>query len=319
MVTRKLKIDNDRESLLLLGEQDSHLRKLEREHGVEIFVRHEPEGEELHVSVRGTSSKVQKALKRLRERLFRIRSGVIPTDEPAHAVDFPVENDAPPEDAVFVTAYGKALQPRGPRQRQYIEAILAGDMTFGIGPAGTGKTFLAVAAGLRLLRSHAVSRIVLTRPVVEAGEKLGFLPGDFYEKVNPYLKPLYDAFHTCLGPDRFRQWRDDEIIEIVPLAYMRGRTLENAFIILDEAQNTSLGQLKMFLTRMGKGSKVAVTGDVTQIDLDNPRRSGLVLIERILKDVDPISFVHFKDKDVVRHPLVQRIVRAFDDHEKQEK
>jgi len=170
---------------------------------------------------------------------------------------------------------------------------------------------------LRALKAREVSRIVLTRPVVEAGEHLGFLPGDFHEKVNPYLKPLYDAFYAALGPDKFRIWRDDEIIEIVPLAYMRGRTLENAFIILDEAQNTTLEQMKMFLTRMGNGSRVVVTGDVTQIDLDSPRRSGLVAIERILKRVATVRFVHFNTEDVVRHPLVKDIIEAFERHEKE--
>jgi len=198
-----------------------------------------------------------------------------------------------------------------------VDSSLEGDLTFGIGPAGTGKTFLAVMCALRALKAREVSRIVLTRPVVEAGEHLGFLPGDFHEKVNPYLKPLYDAFYAALGPDKFRIWRDDEIIEIVPLAYMRGRTLENAFIILDEAQNTTLEQMKMFLTRMGNGSRVVVTGDVTQIDLDSPRRSGLVAIERILKRVATVRFVHFNTEDVVRHPLVKDIIEAFERHEKE--
>ncbi|MFH1725239.1 MAG: PhoH family protein [Elusimicrobiota bacterium] len=316
MVTRKLKLANDQEALLLLGEQDSYLRRLEREHGVEVFVRHEPEGKQLHLSVRGTSSKVVKALKMLKERLDQIRSGAGPVDEAAGPLPFPVESAPPPRDAVFVTSYGKAIQPRGPRQRQYIESITAGDMTIAIGPAGTGKTFLAVACALRALKAREVSRIILTRPVVEAGEKLGFLPGDFYEKVSPYLKPLYDSFYTCLGPDKFRMWRDDEIIEVVPLAYMRGRTLDNAFIILDEAQNTSIGQMKMFLTRMGTGSRVVVTGDVTQIDLENPRRSGLVIVEKIFRNVKPVSFIHFLDEDVVRHPLVRQIIKAFDQWEK---
>ncbi len=220
---------------------------------------------------------------------------------------------------MHVTAYGKAICAKGPNQKKYVEAILSGDLTFGIGPAGTGKTYLAVACALRALRAHEVSRIVLTRPVVEAGEKLGFLPGDLYEKVHPYLKPLYDGFYSMLGPDKFRMWRQDEIVEIVPLAYMRGRTLENAFIILDEAQNTSIEQMKMFLTRMGNGSRVVVTGDVTQVDLDQPKRSGLVLIEKILQPVKGLSFVHFDETDVVRHPLVRIIIRAFTEWDKKNK
>jgi phosphate starvation-inducible PhoH-like protein len=315
MVTRTLRLQDDQEALLLLGEQDVFLRQLEREHSVEIFVRHEPEGEMLHLSVRGSSARVQKTLRRLKERLARVRAGETP-ELPAEAQKGPASGPPPPAGTVYVTAFGKALLPKGPRQQRYVDSILAGDMTIGIGPAGTGKTFLAVACALRSLRAQEVSRIVLTRPVVEAGEKLGFLPGDLYEKVHPYLKPLYDAFYVCLGPDKFRLWRNDEIIEIVPLAYMRGRTLENAFIILDEAQNTTLEQMKMFLTRMGNGSRVVVTGDVTQIDLDRPHRSGLVQIEKVLRGVEGVSFVHFKEEDVVRHPMVRRIIRAFEQWEK---
>ncbi|MEK7746698.1 MAG: PhoH family protein, partial [Elusimicrobiota bacterium] len=207
------------------------------------------------------------------------------------------------------------IKPKSPRQKEYVDAILGGDMTFGIGPAGTGKTFLAVACALRSLKAREVSRIVLTRPVVEAGEKLGFLPGDLYEKVNPYLKPLFDGFYSMLGPDKFRMWRNDEIVEIVPLAYMRGRTLENAFIILDEAQNTTVEQMKMFLTRMGTGSRVVVTGDVTQVDLQTGR-SGLVAVEEVLKGVSGIRFVRFHEEDVVRHPLVKLVIRAFEAWEK---
>ncbi|PCI40101.1 MAG: phosphate starvation-inducible protein family [Elusimicrobia bacterium] len=318
MVTRKLNIRDDQEALLLLGERDFFLRQIEREHAVEVFVRHDPQGEELHLTLRGTASRVQKAIKRFRDRLDRVRSGETP-DEPPHAFAFPAEEAMPPSDAVYMTAYGKSVRTRGERQKLYVDCILKGDLTFGIGPAGTGKTYLAVICALRALKAREVSRIVLTRPVVEAGEHLGFLPGDFQEKVNPYLKPLYDAFYAALGPDKFRIWRDDEIIEIVPLAYMRGRTLENAFIILDEAQNTTIEQMKMFLTRMGNGSRVVVTGDVTQIDLDSPRRSGLVVIEKILKHIKPVRFVHFLSADVVRHLLVKDIVEAFDSHEKEKR
>ena len=336
MGTRKLLLRSDQESLYLLGEQDSHLRRVENECGVEIFLRHEVQGDELHLTIRGVSSRVQKAYRRLKERLDGIRSGALPDAEPAApaappagggrrrpgdggpwAAEFPNGPAPMPEDAVLLSAYGKAIRPRTPLQKEYVETILAGDMTFGIGPAGTGKTFLAVATALRLLRAREVSRIILTRPVVEAGEKLGYLPGDFYDKVNPYLKPLFDGFVACLGPDKFRLLRNEEIIEIAPLAYMRGRTLEDAFIILDEAQNTTIGQMKMFLTRMGTGSRVVVTGDVTQIDLENPRRSGLVLIEKIFGHIPDIRFVHFSERDVVRHPLVAEIVKAFDAWEKE--
>jgi phosphate starvation-inducible PhoH-like protein len=316
MITKKIRLDSDEEAVLLLGEQDVHLRRLEAENDVEIFVRHDPEGRGMHLSIRGVAGRVQRAFKRLSERLNGIRTGrpVVEKETPVSAVQFFSERETP-EDAVLVTAYGKVIRPKSPRQADYCKAIMEGDLAFGIGPAGTGKTYLAVACALRALRSREVSRIVLTRPVVEAGEKLGFLPGDLYEKVHPYLKPLYDGFFDMLGPDKFRLWRNDELIEIVPLAYMRGRTLENAFIILDEAQNTSIEQMKMFLTRMGNGSRVVVTGDVTQVDLTDGR-SGLILIEGILKGVKGVSFVQFNEEDVVRHPLVKQIIRAFDHWEK---
>ena len=186
----------------------------------------------------------------------------------------------------------------------------------GIGPAGTGKTFLAAAAALKALQAGEVNRIILTRPIVEAGEKLGFLPGDISEKVHPFVRPLYDAFYALLGPERFRLLREDEVIETIPLAYMRGRTLENSFIILDEAQNTTPEQMKMFLTRMGLLSKMVVTGDITQIDLKDKSRSGLVLIKDVLKAVDGVKIVDFSHHDVVRHPLAQAIVRAYENWER---
>jgi len=310
MVTKKLKLKDDQEALRLLGAQDSGLRDLEAEHGVEIFVRHDPEGEALHVSVRGTSPRVQKTMNRLTRKLKALRSGEQP-DNPNNRPPSAI-SEGPPRGVVHVTSYGNAIRPRGPRQKKFIDSILSGGVTFGIGPAGTGKTFLAVACALRALNAHEVTRIVLTRPVVEAGEKLGFLPGDLHEKVHPYLIPLYDAFFTMLGPDKFRMWQSEDVVEVVPLAYMRGRTLDNAFILLDEAQNTTLEQMKMFLTRMGTGSRVVVTGDITQIDLDTPKRSGLIRIERILKSVPDISFHRMTNEDVVRHPIVRRIVSAFE-------
>ena len=318
MVTKKLELSNDQEALALLGEQDARMRQIEREFGVELFVRHDPEAEALTLSIRGAAPRVAKTQKRLKELLDRIRSGqqpAVPADAPLSAGDF---GSAPPlpAGAICMTAFGKAVGPRSPKQTQYVEAIRKHHMVFGIGPAGTGKTFLAVACALAALRAREVSRIVITRPVVEAGEKLGFLPGDLYEKVNPYLKPLYDAFHACLGPDKFRMWRDDEIVEIVPLAYMRGRTLENAFIILDEAQNTTGEQMKMFLTRMGMGSRVIVTGDMTQIDLQNKASSGLIMAKDILKEIPEIAFVHFGAEDVVRHELVKKIIGAYEKWDK---
>mgnify|MGYP001604587445 FL=1 len=204
------------------------------------------------------------------------------------------------------------LRPRTPNQRKYCDTLTAHDLTFGIGPAGTGKTFLAVACALRALESRQVMKIILSRPIVEAGERLGFLPGDLMEKVNPYLRPLYDAFNTMLGGERFRTWRDNDVIEIVPLAYMRGRTFEDAFMILDEAQNTTPEQMKMFLTRMGTGSKAVVTGDITQNDLGERASSGLVRVLNILKGVEGVAVVRMAEADVSRHAIVKRIIRAYD-------
>ncbi len=208
----------------------------------------------------------------------------------------------------------KAVAPKTANQRKYIEAIQARDLTFGIGPAGTGKSFLAVALAVQALFAKQVSRIVLTRPAVEAGEKLGFLPGDLQDKVDPYLRPLYDALFDLVDNERVTKMLEKRIIEIAPLAFMRGRTLSDSFIILDEAQNTTGEQMKMFLTRIGFGSKVVVTGDVTQIDLPRGQRSGLREAERVLQGIDEIEFIYFNDRDVVRHKLVQMIVRAYEQH-----
>ncbi len=206
----------------------------------------------------------------------------------------------------------RIVQPRSINQRCYVEAIEQNDMTFGIGPAGTGKTYLAVAMAAAALLAKKVSRIILVRPAVEAGERLGFLPGSLQEKIDPYLRPLYDALYDLLEPERVDKMIEKSIIEVAPLAFMRGRTLNDAFIIMDEAQNTTSEQMKMFLTRLGNNSKAVITGDVTQIDLPNPRRSGLVEAIQILSGTDGIRFIHFEEGDVVRHHLVQRIIRAYD-------
>jgi len=209
--------------------------------------------------------------------------------------------------------------PKTKGQQVYVNAMKENEIVFSIGPAGTGKTYLAVAMAVEGLRSGEIQRIVLTRPAVEAGEKLGFLPGDMIEKVDPYLRPLYDALFDMMSPERFNYYREKGIIEVAPLAYMRGRTLNNAFMILDEAQNTTHGQLKMFLTRMGFGSKVVVTGDVTQIDLEDKTTSSLLEAQRILKDIKGVSFVYLNEEDVVRNPIVKRIIRAYDIFEENEK
>jgi phosphate starvation-inducible PhoH-like protein len=309
MVTKKVHLSGSDEALRLFGQHDQNLRALEQEFGVQIFGR----GEVL--SIRGAPGKVEKALIALDEMRDTLISGSDPTAQ--HSRDSgqtPIQETV---QATYTNALGKSVRPRTPNQKAYVSAIGSHDLVVGIGPAGTGKTYLAVACALAALKEDKVSKIVLTRPVVEAGEKLGFLPGDFYEKVNPYLRPLYDAFYAMLGPDRFRLYRDEETIEIAPLAYMRGRTLENAFIILDEGQNATPEQTKMLLTRMGQGSRLVVNGDITQIDLASKKMSGLIQLPMILKGIPGIQVIHFTQEDVVRHPLVKEILRAYDDWEKQ--
>ena len=222
------------------------------------------------------------------------------------------------EDVIVLTKKGKPVQPKTLGQKKYVDLIKSNDITFGIGPAGTGKTYLAVAMAVRAFKNDEVSRIILTRPAVEAGESLGFLPGDMRDKVDPYLRPLYDALFDMLGPDRFNKYLERGNIEVAPLAFMRGRTLDNAFIILDEAQNTTPEQMKMFLTRLGFSSKAVVTGDITQTDLPNNKKSGLLQATKILKNVSGIGSMELTEKDVVRHELVQRIIRAYEKFEKKE-
>lgn len=305
MVTKKIHLNDSQEALLLFGQHDQNLRALEQSYGVQIFGR-------AHVlSVRGAPSKVEKALSAIedmRQTLGRESDGAVSAKSSEEALS----------SAAYTSSVGKSFRPKTEMQKAYVDAIARHDLVVAIGPAGTGKTYLAVASALAALKDGRVSKIVLTRPVVEAGEKLGFLPGDLYDKINPYLQPLYDAFYTMLGPDRFRLYRDEETIEIVPLAYMRGRTLENAFIILDEGQNATQEQMKMFLTRTGNGSKVIVNGDTTQVDLPNRRHSGLIHLPMILKGIPGIQFIQFTEADVVRHPLVKEILRAYGDWEKNE-
>ena len=219
-------------------------------------------------------------------------------------------------DIVCISNRGKAIRPYTNGQKGYIQAIRDNDITFGIGPAGTGKTYLAVAQAVAYLKSAKISRIILVRPVVEAGERLGYLPGDMNEKVAPYLRPLYDAFYELLPAERFDRYFEKGVIELAPLAYMRGRTLNDSFIILDEAQNTTPEQMKMFLTRLGFGSKAVITGDVTQVDLPGTKESGLKVVQDILKGVPGVSFIKLNDGDVVRHEIVQRIVRAYEDYDR---
>jgi len=299
-------------AVAVLGHQDAVLDLVEKELGTRLLVR----GDTL--VVRGDPEQVEAAV-RLFDRLAAItKSGrTLTTAEVRRAL----RNDPNPlsfeagsagTDALLLTSGGKPVVPRTPGQHAYVQAIKTHDLTFAIGPAGTGKTYLAVTMAVVALRAKTVQRIVLTRPAVEAGEKLGFLPGDIAAKVDPYLRPLYDALYEMVGPERFSRLAERGIIEVVPLAFMRGRTLNDAFIILDEAQNTTREQMKMFLTRMGFGSKAVVTGDITQIDLPRDRTSGLVEARDVFAALDGIAFVTLSEIDVVRHELVQTIVRAYE-------
>jgi len=312
MTTKRLHLKDHEEALALFGQNDEYLRDLERRFHVQFFVRPStlPSGEGLTLAIRGKPLQVEKAMSAL-----EIRRQKPSQDNGKQPFEVGV-SDAQRKDMILRAANGSAVCPRTANQKEFVKVMRDYDLVIGIGPAGTGKTFLSVAFALAELQSGRFNKIVLTRPVVEAGEKLGFLPGDFYEKVHPYLRPLYDAFYTIVGPDRFRLLREDDIIEIVPLAYMRGRTLDGALIILDEAQNTTPEQMKMFLTRMGQDSKVIVNGDLTQIDIEEKSRSGLLFVEKILDGIEGIKFIRFTGVDIVRHPLVRKILEAFDSNDK---
>ncbi|OLD51409.1 MAG: hypothetical protein AUI58_07535 [Chloroflexi bacterium 13_1_40CM_2_70_6] len=299
------------EMMFVTGTNEANIDRIEREFDVKIVSR----GAELRIS--GEPAAVARvgdlvgAMRTLSGRDDSLRKPALDRliDE---AKDAPV---APPEqmrDVIATTVRGKRISPQSPNQRRYIEAIRQHDLVLATGPAGTGKSYLAVAMGVAALRDRKVSRLILTRPAVEAGERLGFLPGDLTEKIDPYLRPLYDALYDLMPPERFARAQERGEIEVAPLAFMRGRTLNEAFIILDEAQNTTPQQMKMFLTRLGYGSQAVVNGDITQIDLTGNDRSGLVLAREILSGVLGIGFVDFDERDVVRHELVARIVRAYD-------
>lgn len=305
----------------LCGPADRHLREVERRLSVELRNR----GAQFHVS--GTPEAVAQAERVIRELYAETREVDTTPDRvhlglstaPAeHAEQADADRASPSGDGLVVRARRVTIRGRTPNQRRYLTAVRDHDLNFGIGPAGTGKTYLAVASAVEALETERVRRLVLVRPAVEAGERLGFLPGDLAQKIDPYLRPLYDALYEMLGTDRVARLMERNVIELAPLAYMRGRTLNEAFIILDEAQNTTVEQMKMFLTRIGFGSTAVVTGDVSQVDLPRGQRSGLRHVTQVLRGVEGISFTEFAAKDVVRHPLVQRIVRAYEVAERRE-
>lgn len=300
----------------LFGDYDHYLTFIQSQFDVDIIVR---DGELRIVGEKENASMACKAIKILVQKLEKDESIT------SHTVDYIIrlvrdgddEKSGDLSDIILTTARGKIIRCKTLGQKRYIDAMNNNEIVFSIGPAGTGKTYLAMAMAIKAFKSKEVNRIVLTRPAVEAGEKLGFLPGDLQEKVDPYLRPLYDALYDIMGVDNFQKNMERGLIEVAPLAYMRGRTLDDSFIILDEAQNTTSEQMKMFLTRLGFGSKAIITGDITQIDLPKGKFSGLKEVEMILKGIPGIEFVYLDEKDVVRHKLVQYIIKAYDKYEEE--
>jgi len=310
-----LTIEHQRSLPSLYGDVDKNLRLIENMYGVILNVRGnriQIEGEEKAVA------KVEGLIKQLANMLAE---GIITHKEDVNSAIEAFSSDSSAElkdifqKAIPVSNRKRSVTPKNETQRKYVEAIREHDIVFGIGPAGTGKTYLAMATAVSALLRREVSRIILVRPAVEAGEKLGFLPGDLYEKVNPYLRPLYDALYDMIETEKANKLVERGDIEIAPLAFMRGRTLNDSFIILDEAQNTTSEQMKMFLTRLGFNSKTVITGDITQIDLPSGRNSGLIEVQKILEGIEGIRFVYFTNRDVVRHKLVQQIIKAYERHE----
>lgn len=299
----------------LFGNFDENIKIIEKEYGVKITSHAE------NIRVTGADASVAKAIRALNCLIMMIEKGESITPI---RVDFVINSVSDGEedkissvldaDCICVTSKGKPIKPKTLGQKKYVDAITNNTVTLGIGPAGTGKTYLAVAAAVSAFRAKKVNRIILTRPAVEAGEKLGFLPGDLQQKIDPYLRPLYDALFEMLGAENFQKCQERGDIEVAPLAYMRGRTLDDSFIILDEAQNTTNEQMKMFLTRLGFNSKAVVTGDITQVDLIDEKRSGLKSAMKILKGIDDIAIITLSGKDVVRHRLVQEIIKAYEKH-----
>lgn len=315
MFEQIISVDRMEHAVSLFGSFDENIRQIEQEYNVKVISR----GSDLKIS--GEADDVQKAVRAVNGLLTLINKGETLSEQNVRYVITLVNEGSEDKlssltgDCICITAKGKPVKPKTLGQKKYVEAIRKNTITLGAGPAGTGKTYLAVAMAVTAFRAKEVNRIILTRPAVEAGEKLGFLPGDLQQKVDPYLRPLYDALFDMLGAEAFQRYQERGSIEVAPLAYMRGRTLDDSFIILDEAQNTTREQMKMFLTRLGFNSKMVVTGDITQIDLPDGKKSGLVQAMRILKDVSDISICRFTEKDVVRHKLVQDIIKAYEKNE----
>ena len=302
----------------VFGQFDNYAKKIERTFRVTLIAR------DGAVKVLGEGAAAEKARRVLTQLTELSRRGNIITEQNvdyAISLVFEDQEEALVEidrDLICYTLQGKPIKPKTLGQKKYVDAVKGGMVTFGLGPAGTGKTYLAMAMAFTAFKNNEVSRIILTRPAIEAGEKLGFLPGDLQSKIDPYLRPLYDALYQIMGAEAFLKNSEKGLIEVAPLAYMRGRTLDNAFIILDEAQNTTPAQMKMFLTRIGFGSKVVITGDSTQKDLPSGTVSGLDVAVKVVKNIEDVKICTLTSKDVVRHPLVQRIVKAYEDYEKKE-
>ncbi len=315
MFEQRINIDRMEQAVALFGSFDENIRLIEREYRVAIVCR----GSEMKIS--GEPEDVAKAVRAVESLLSLINRGESLSEQNVRYCISLVNEGSESKietlagDCICITSKGKPVKAKTLGQKKYCSAIQSNTITIGVGPAGTGKTYLAVALAVSSFRSQEVNRIILTRPAVEAGEKLGFLPGDLQQKVDPYLRPLYDALFDMLGAETYQKYVERGNIEVAPLAYMRGRTLDDSFIILDEAQNTTPEQMKMFLTRLGFGSKMVITGDVTQIDLPDGKKSGLKEVLRILRGIDDIAQIRFTEKDVVRHKLVQDIIKAYEKNE----
>ena len=315
-ITKDIMIESPETLSKVFGKYDENIKLIEGRLKVDVLVR------DGALKIRGEGRRVEAAVRVIEEMIRTIgNQGGITKDNTEYILTLQSkglekEYSALNDDIICYTMRGKPIRSKTLGQKRYIDAIRHNDIVFGIGPAGTGKTYLAMAMAITAFKNGEVDRLILTRPAVEAGEKLGFLPGDLQDKVDPYLRPLYDALFEIMGAEAFEKNMEKGLIEVAPLAYMRGRTLENAYIILDEAQNTTPEQMKMFLTRFGQGSKIVVTGDITQIDLPGGKRSGLKEVRRILRGIPDIAFIEFSQDDVVRHRLVQRIIEAYDRNDK---